>query len=412
MSDPYILGNYANLETYAVLSGTYLLSTNTLIVANGYYAAGGGLFDVSITPEGSPSGVNDASASYALAELTNLTGPFDALLNNTVGFPIFTIPLTDVTTDITLQPYNFANMSTDLYVYVGSDISFNGGNITLDASGDPAAYFFICASGNIVFNNVPSISLINGGSICNVFWYAQNSIYFTGTLPPSVPGVFISGNQITLDQNTNITGRLYTKTGLSLISFNGTTGNTTVNATYCGIPGPGPTPIGNVCFVGDTPITTDQGIVLIRDMDPAKHTLRGEKIVAITKTKTWEDSLVCFERHALAKNIPSRRTILSQQHKVFYKGSMREAVRCIGRMDPKKVYKVPYQGQILYNILMEHPRLVCANNLICETLHPDNIIAKLYTHPRMPALVADMNHAMDTNNVYKYSKAVYQIKHT
>ena len=45
----------------------------------------------------------------------------------------------------------------------------------------------------------------------------------------------------------------------------------------------------------------------------------------------------------------------------------------------KGVKKVKYNGEVLYNILMENYSLVSVNNLVCETLHPENIIAKLYT---------------------------------
>ena len=41
--------------------------------------------------------------------------------------------------------------------------------------------------------------------------------------------------------------------------------------------------------------------------------------------------------------------------------------------------KVPYDGQLLYNILLEDHGIVLANNLICESLDPTNVIAKLYT---------------------------------
>ena len=45
------------------------------------------------------------------------------------------------------------------------------------------------------------------------------------------------------------------------------------------------------------------------------------------------------------------------------------------------VKKVKYDGQLLYNILLEKHGVVQINNLICETLHPDNRVAKLYnTH--------------------------------
>ena len=46
----------------------------------------------------------------------------------------------------------------------------------------------------------------------------------------------------------------------------------------------------------------------------------------------------------------------------------------------KKVYKIKYNGEILYNILMEKHEKMNVNNMIVETLHPENKIAKLYSN--------------------------------
>ena len=42
------------------------------------------------------------------------------------------------------------------------------------------------------------------------------------------------------------------------------------------------------------------------------------------------------------------------------------------------IYLKKYRGDILYNVLMEEHDKLVVNNLICETLHPKNKIAKLY----------------------------------
>ena len=44
----------------------------------------------------------------------------------------------------------------------------------------------------------------------------------------------------------------------------------------------------------------------------------------------------------------------------------------------ENVYKIKSKGEILYNVLMEKHDKMIVNNLICETLHPENKIAKLY----------------------------------
>jgi hypothetical protein len=136
-------------------------------------------------------------------------------------------------------------------------------------------------------------------------------------------------------------------------------------------------PISNTCFPANTPITTDQGIIPIEQINPRKHTIRNKKIVAITETITEDKYLVCFEKNALGNNIPSEKTIISKNHLIFNKGKMIMAKHFIGKYE--NIYKVKYENNILYNILLEKYDKMIVNNLICETLHPDNTVAKLYT---------------------------------
>ena len=42
------------------------------------------------------------------------------------------------------------------------------------------------------------------------------------------------------------------------------------------------------------------------------------------------------------------------------------------------VYNKKYNGEILYNVLLETHEKMIVNNLIVETLDPSNVIAKLY----------------------------------
>jgi hypothetical protein len=44
----------------------------------------------------------------------------------------------------------------------------------------------------------------------------------------------------------------------------------------------------------------------------------------------------------------------------------------------ENVSLVPYNGQPLYNILLEEHEKMQVNNLIVETLHPEHKVAKLY----------------------------------
>jgi len=138
-----------------------------------------------------------------------------------------------------------------------------------------------------------------------------------------------------------------------------------------------PIPIADICFLRNTPIETDQGIIAIQKIDPSVHTINNKKIITITKSVTEDKFLICFEKHALGENIPSARTIVSKYHKIQNrKGKMMDAYKFLEYYEDVK--KISYNGEILYNILMEDHETVNVNNLVCETLHPDHEIAKLY----------------------------------
>jgi hypothetical protein len=139
-----------------------------------------------------------------------------------------------------------------------------------------------------------------------------------------------------------------------------------------------PIPISNICFPAGTPITCNQGSIPIEKINPDIHTIRNKKIVRIIKTITQDKYLVCFEKDALGTNFPSQKTIISKNHSIFYARNMRQAKQFVGING--KVYKIKYRKEILYNVLMEEHDKMVVNNLICETLHPENAIVKLYRH--------------------------------
>jgi hypothetical protein len=169
-----------------------------------------------------------------------------------------------------------------------------------------------------------------------------------------------------------------------------------------------PTPISNICFLGNTPISTDQGKIPIEKINTSIHTIHNKPITAITKTITEDEYLVCFEKHSLSLNIPSKKTIMSKNHKVYYKGIWREAQDFIDEFD--NIYETPYNGEILYNILLEKHDKVYVNNLVCETLHPKNNIAKLYTsnfnEDYRDTIIVMMNDSILSNDFQLYNKVI------
>ena len=97
---------------------------------------------------------------------------------------------------------------------------------------------------------------------------------------------------------------------------------------------------------------------------------------SITKTVTIEDKIVCIEKDALSQNVPSQKMCISRNHKLLFNKEMIKAKNLIGQIEG--VYYKKYNGEILYNVLMETHNKMIVNNVIVETLDPNNIVAKLY----------------------------------
>jgi hypothetical protein len=175
-------------------------------------------------------------------------------------------------------------------------------------------------------------------------------------------------NDIYMDySNTNNEGILAT-----VMSVTGTSPNADF---YFILNAPAAAANGNICFLAGTPIQTNQGQIPIEKLNPKIHTIRGKTIVAITKTITPDDSLICFEANSLGTNLPSQKTVISMNHKIFYQGKMTKAKYFVGNAG---IYKIPYKQETLYNVLLDSHDKMIVNNMICETLDPRNTIAQLY----------------------------------
>ena len=164
-------------------------------------------------------------------------------------------------------------------------------------------------------------------------------------------------------------------------------------------------PAAPICFPKGTPVTTDQGLVAIDKLNTDKHTIRGNEIVAITQSQPLQKSIVCFEKDSLNKNVPSQKTLCSMEHKVFYKGEMIKARDIVEVCE--NVTFVPYNGETLFNVLLKKEDKMMINNLICETLHPKNIMAKISTmknEQKKSKAIQELTKIIKENNVPEYQK--------
>jgi len=174
-----------------------------------------------------------------------------------------------------------------------------------------------------------------------------------------------------------------------------------------------PVPISNICFPAGTLISTDQGEIRIEKIIPFENTINNKNITAITKTISHNTYLVCFDKNALGNNYPNKKTMISKDHKILYKGKMIEAYKFLGHFE--KVQKMDYNQEMLYNVLMEKYEKITVNNIICETLHPNNIIAKLYNsnygEKYKNKIIHMMNESINKNDKISYTKMIQRINY-
>ncbi len=134
--------------------------------------------------------------------------------------------------------------------------------------------------------------------------------------------------------------------------------------------------VGDICVRAGALVHADQGFVPIEHLDPRKHTIGGgQRIVAVTKAKALNNkNLVLFKMHALGFNVPACDTYLTLGHKVHGVEAQVWATR-----NKLSIILVDYNtDEYLYNVLLETYGVMKVNNMLMETLHPSNPIAKLY----------------------------------
>lgn len=251
-------------------------------------------------------------------------------------------------------------------------------------------------TGNINFTTTDTVTFSNTQNIINPQWVflSGGTLNFTGLdtityLPDTEQRIYwVAATTITIDVDSSalLKGIFIGPDGVTFSSFDAPN----LGAAYAGGNVPSSTAsfvtfteqtitrgfgYQAICFLEGTPINTDQGIIPINEIIADFHTIDNKRIVAVTQTRDSNTFLVCFKKDSLDDNVPNQDTITSRFHRVEYNGEMIKA--CDLMESVKNVVKVDYTGQLLYNILMEKHDKMIVNNLVCETLHPDNPAKRL-----------------------------------
>lgn len=349
---------YATLNTFALLASSELTSVNTTTITNGNYGTPNG---TGIAEGFVGTLVTGTNATTSQTQLTTLKNAINAVA--TTG----TTP--GGTGQIIYTPGKYEPTT-------GLSISYTGAEIIFDAQNNPNAQFFIQASSSITFASVASITLINGASTCNIFWVAgSEAISFTGTSPPSIPGIFIAGSAITFANASLIVGRLYAQT--ANVTFSG---NSAVN----GICTDKPQDI--ICYLKGSLILTKKGFV------PIENIKAGDDI--ITKGKIYKQKYVdkdasleltpviwiskfnvlklnsksrpiCITKNALGKNLPFKDLYVSPDHSLLLNGTMVNAKHMVNGTtiyQDEECESVEY-----YHLECKNHRAIFANGILSET---------------------------------------------
>jgi hypothetical protein len=128
------------------------------------------------------------------------------------------------------------------------------------------------------------------------------------------------------------------------------------------------TTVTEICFPGNTPISTDQGEININELVAGKHTIDGKTIRYITKVTNPNRTLTCIRRNAISDGVPSRKTIMTNEHRMMFEGEMVRAEELVDLVEG--VFKVKNNGEPVYNVVMEKQDTMMVNGLRCETVNP------------------------------------------
>ena len=85
--------------------------------------------------------------------------------------------------------------------------------------------------------------------------------------------------------------------------------------------------------------------------------------------------MILFKKNSLGINVPSVDTHVSKNHLIFIKGYYIRADKLINNINIKKDIR---GHDRIYNVLLNKYYKMKINNMVVETLHPDNTLAKRY----------------------------------
>ena len=120
-----------------------------------------------------------------------------------------------------------------------------------------------------------------------------------------------------------------------------------------------------VCFPGDTPVTLTKEIKIKELVEESTQLMEENQIHHKVRN---EDSTLTVSGEMRLRKVPSRKTLITNEHLVEFHGEMVQAGELVDMVDG--AFKVKYNGEPVYNVVMEKKDTMMVNGLRCETLDP------------------------------------------
>ena len=188
--------------SFSVLGGSTVTNTGSTVVTGDLGLSPGTV--ISGFPPGLVNGTIHAADAVALQAQNDVTTAYNALAGQACN------------SNLTGQDLGGLTLTAGVYCFSSS--AQLTGTLTLNAQGNPAAVFIFQIGSTLTTASNSSISMINGGSSCNVFWQVGSSATIgTGA---SFAGNILALTSISLTTGATISGRALARNGAVTMDTN------------------------------------------------------------------------------------------------------------------------------------------------------------------------------------------------
>jgi len=132
------------------------------------------------------------------------------------------------------------------------------------------------------------------------------------------------------------------------------------------------------CFNGDAMVLTDQGKIMIKNINKDIHTIKKRKILGLVQCHFDNKGGFLIPKDGIEKNVPDRDTKIGWWHRIWYKGKLRLISQLYNKGKLPKLIPIDGNGETFYTIYLEVYGKMKINNILAETLNTTSYICHYY----------------------------------